>query len=155
MELAIDSGVISKPKELVITLAMLFIPLIWSGPQLLIGLVINMLLCISAKTSHPKRWLLMAALPSLAVIIHGVMFRSFTMYLVYLWPIITVANLVYMRIGTTRYRFWGAAVVKTGLLFSGAMLLYTFKLIPSILLTSMGPIQLVTALLGGMAASFL
>ena len=72
MELAIDSGVISKPKELVITLAMLFIPLIWSGPQLLIGLVINMLLCISAKTSHPKRWLLMAALPSLAGIIYNV-----------------------------------------------------------------------------------
>lgn len=150
---AITVGAVSdtKTKDLILTGGLILIPLAWSGPQILIGSVVNFLLCLTAKNSQPKSWWLKAALPSLAVILHGVLFGSFTYYLFYLWPIITVGNWVYMRVGKSNLP--AAAIIKMLILMTGATLLSQFKIIPAVMIRSMGTIQLVTALIGGLAAS--
>jgi len=149
----------TKTKNLILTGTLILIPLIWSGPQLLIGSVVNLLLCLTAATSQPRHWYLKAALPSLAVIIHGVLFSSFTIYLLYLWPIITLGNWVYMSVNQSKLKVLSkiklpaAAIIKTLILIAGATLLFQLKMIPAVLVNSMGTIQLVTALIGGLIAA--
>lgn len=141
----------TKTKDLFLTGMLILIPLIWSGPRLLIGSTVNMLLCLTAKTSSPKSWWIKAALPSLAVIIHGVLFGSFTIYLLYLWPIISISNLMYMKIGQSKLLL--ASVIKMLILIVGSTLLSQYNVIPAIMVNSMGAIQFVTAMIGGLMAS--
>ena len=141
----------TKTRDLVLTGMLILIPLLWSGPQLLIGSIVNLLLCLSAKTTEPRSWWIKAALPSLAVIVHGVLFGSFTIYLFYLWPIITLGNWVYMRVGQSKLLL--ASVIKMLILIMGATLLSWQKVIPVTMVTSMGVIQFVTAMIGGLMAS--
>lgn len=140
----------TKIKDLILTGMLILIPLAWSGPQLLIGSVVNMLLCLTTKVSQPKSWWIKAALPSLAIIIHGVLFGSFTIYLFYLWPVITLANWVYMKVGQSKLLL--ASVIKMLILITGATLLSWQNVIPATMVNSMGVIQLVTAMIGGLMA---
>jgi hypothetical protein len=147
-----------KAKEIFVTGLLVLIPLVWSGPQLVVGSFVNMLLCLAARTSRPNSWLIKAALPSLAVIIHGVLFNSFTIYLFYLWPVIAIGNLIYMKIGQGKSDInkWAklpvAAGVKMLVLMSGAVVMAHFKIIPLALVSSMGVIQFATAMIGGLMA---
>ena len=143
-----------KIKSLFLTDGLILIPLILSGPQLLIGTAVNFLLCKTAAGSQPKERWIAAALPSLAVIIHGVLFSSFTIYLLYLWPIITLGNWVFMRVGQGKLKYLPvAAIGKMLILTAGATLLFQLKIIPTGLVTSMGVIQLTTAMIGGLLAA--
>ncbi len=149
----------TKTRDLILTGILILIPLAWNGPQLMIGSIVNMLLCLTAKTSQAKSWWIKAALPSLAVIIHGVLFGSFTIYLFYLWPIITLGNWVYMRIGKSNLRthkvskLLVASAIKMLILITGATLLSHQKIIPIVMVKSMGMIQFITAMIGGLMAS--
>ena len=147
-----------KMKDFVFTGLLILIPLIWSGPQLLIGSVVNMLLFLASSQSRPSSWYVKAALPSLAVIIHGVLFSSFTIYLFYLWPIITIGNWMYMGIGQSNLKINKvtklllAAIIKTSILILGVIIMVHYKIIPSVMVNSMGTIQFVTAMIGGLSA---
>jgi hypothetical protein len=147
-----------KTKGIILTGLLVAVPLIWSGPQLLVGTVINLLLCLSAMSSE-RNWQLRAAVPSLMVILHGVLFGAFTPYLFYLWPIITVGNLVYMGVWQNKMnipvvvKVFLAAFLKMIITFSGAAILFKLSIVPTALLNSMGLIQMVTAIIGGSIAT--
>ena len=157
--ITIEANVDTKTKEWFLTGTLVLVPLILGGPQLLVGSVVNMLLCLFAATSHPKNWLLKAAaIPSLAAVAHGVIFGIFTPFLLYLWPIITLANWVYMNVWRSKTiflpisRLMAASTVKVMILVVGATFLFHLKLIPDVILNSMGMIQLATAIIGGIGA---
>lgn len=153
--IAVGTVMDSKTKEVLITLGLVVIPFVWSGPQLMVGSVVNMLLCLTAANSQPKSWWIKAALPSLAVVARGGLFNSFTPYLLYLWPIITLGNWVFMSIGQSKLKALAkiklpvAALIKMLILMTGATVLAQLKIIPTVMVGSMGIIQLVTALIGG------
>jgi len=139
---------ITKPQLLIGLLVL--IPLAISGPQLLLGSIVNSLLIILSTTSPRKNWLILSAIPSLMAIIHGAIFGFFTPYLFYLWPIITMGNWVYMNYGQRGPLL--AIITKTLILYIGATVLFELKIIPQILVGSMGIIQLLTASIGAVAA---
>ena len=113
---------------------------------MLIGSIVNFLLATQSKNILVK-----SSLPSLAVIAHGVLFKTFTPYLFYLWPVITLGNFVFIKL-FSQTNLLVAAVVKMLILLTGAILLSQLKIIPNVLVNSMGIIQLITAVIGGTAA---
>ncbi|HEX8923569.1 MAG TPA: hypothetical protein VF828_02445 [Patescibacteria group bacterium] len=148
----------AKTKEYLITGALILVPLLLSGPQLLIGTTVNFLLYLTAATTGKKSWLIKATLPSLATIIHGVIFGAITPFLFYLWPVISVGNWIFMQISRSNLKtpavvkMIAGAIVKMLLLTAGAALLFRFGVIPAILVKSMGIVQLLTATVGGLLA---
>ena len=130
-----------------------FLPLLLSGPQLLIGSIVNLFLIASVqKLSRSKAWPL-AFLPSIAAVMHGVLFWPFTMFLVYMMPAIWLGNLLLMyactHISQQRIAILAGSFVKAGLLFLIAFVLIQYALLPNIFLQAMWVFQLITALIGG------
>ena len=135
------------------------IPLVFSGPQIVVGTVVNACLFIAAKQTSPAKLIPLAILPSLAAILHGVVLGSFSPLLLIMAPFIWIGNLilmlVYKKIPRGFLAVPLASLLKTAWLFSIAFLLVNFQVLPKIFLTSMGTLQLVTALLGGSLAFIL
>lgn len=129
---------------------LIFVPLFFNGPQLLVGSLVNMFLILLASTSHRKNWLILSAIPSLITIAHSALFGFFTPYLFYVWPIITLGNWVYMSL--SQKNIVVAVISKTLVLTLGATLFFQLKIIPQAILNSMGIIQLITASIGGLGA---
>lgn len=130
-----------------------FLPLLLSGPQLLIGSIVNLLLIWAVqKLSRSKAWPL-AFLPSIAAVMHGVIFWPFTMFLVYMMPAIWLGNLILMyactRISQQRIALLTWSFIKAGVLFLVAFVLVQYALLPTIFLQAMWVFQLITALIGG------
>jgi hypothetical protein len=138
-----------------------FLPLILGHPQLLVGVAVNSLLVIAAL--NLKGWKLLPVIiaPALGALSRGILFGPFTIYLVYMVPFIWVGNAILvfsfklmklkMKKGYLLTLFTGS-IAKSLFLFGIAYLLYSLGLIPVIFLTAMGILQLVTAILGGLAA---
>lgn len=133
------------------------IPFIFKQPQLLIGSIINFILVFSVSKYGLKKIIPVLFLPSLASFLNGVLFGVLTPYLLYLMPFIVLSNLIlvltvkYIKI---KYLNVGiAALLKACFLFSAAYILFNTIHIPEIFLTTMGLIQLYTALIGGILAS--
>jgi hypothetical protein len=133
------------------------VPFIFKQPQLLIGSIINFILVFSVSKYGLKKIIPVLFLPSLASFLNGVLFGVFTPYLLYLMPFIVLSNLIlvltvkyikvkYLNIGI-------AALLKACFLFSAVYILFNTIHIPEIFLTTMGLIQLYTALIGGILAS--
>lgn len=133
------------------------IPLIIKQPQLVIGSIINFILIFSISKYGLKKIFPLLFLPSLASFLNGVLFGVFTPYLLYLIPFIILSNLIlvltvkyvkikYLNIGI-------ASLLKACFLFSATYILFNTIHIPEIFLTTMGIIQLYTALIGGFLAS--
>jgi len=133
------------------------VPFIFKQPQILIGSIINFILVFSISKYGFKKIIPLLFLPSLASFLNGVLFGVFTTYLLYLMPFIVLSNLIlvltvkYIKI---KYLNVGiAALLKACFLFSAAYILFNTIHIPEIFLTTMGLIQLYTALIGGALAS--
>ena len=135
------------------------IPLVLSGPQLVVGTVVNACLFIAAKQTTPSKLIPLAILPSLAAIMHGVVLGSFSQFLLIMAPFIWAGNFILMMVyKQTSQKLVGlplAALVKTAWLFSIAFVFVKLGVLPKIFLTSMGVFQLATALLGGGVAYLL
>lgn len=133
------------------------IPFIFKQPQLLIGSIINFLLIFSISQFGFKKIIPVLLLPSLASFLNGVLFGVFTPYLLYLMPFIMLSNLILVltvKYVKTKYLNIGiAALLKACFLFSAAYILFHTIHLPEIFLTTMGLIQLYTALIGGVLAS--
>ncbi len=129
------------------------IPFCLKQPHILIGSLINLLLIFSITKFDFKKTFPIVLIPSLAVALNGVLFGTFTIYLVYMIPFITIANLIYalsFKYLKMRYlRIVISALLKASFLFSTAYILVNTIQIPEIFLTTMGLIQLFTALIGG------
>ncbi len=129
------------------------LPLFISGPQLLIWSIVNLLLIASVrKLSRSKAWPL-AFIPSIAAVLHGVIFWPFTIFLVYMMPVIWLGNLALMYIVSRVSQKWLGIlawwIIKAWLLFLIAFILVQNSFLPTIFLKAMGIFQLATALIGG------
>jgi hypothetical protein len=140
-----------------------FLPFIIGHPQILIGVIVNAMLIIGATYLKGHKMLPLILLPSLGVLTAGIIFGSYTVYLLYLVPFIWLGNSVYVYV----YKFFNveshglknnvigigiASLLKAGLLFGITFVLVRFAIVPSIFLTAMGLLQLTTALIGGVVA---
>ena len=132
-----------------------FLPLLVSGPQLLVWSIVNLLLIAAVrKLSRSKAWPL-AFIPSIAAVLHGVIFWPFTIFLVYMMPAIWLGNLILMyavsHISKERLSIIIGSIIKACFLFLVAFVLVKYTLLPTIFLKAMGIFQLITALIGWMA----
>ena len=130
-----------------------FLPLLLARPQLVIWSIVNLLLIAAVrKVSRSKAWPL-AFIPSIAAVLHGVIFWPFTIFLVYMMPAIWLGNLILMYIVSHMSKqglsilVW--SIIKAGFLFLVAFVLVQNSFLPTIFLTAMGIFQLATALIGG------
>ncbi|MBW2992117.1 hypothetical protein KY345_02775 [Candidatus Woesearchaeota archaeon] len=139
-----------------------FLPLLMGHPQIVVGIVVNAMLITSALNLKGYKLWPVILLPSLGVLSRGIIFGPFTIFLVYMIPFIWIGNaiLVYafkimklhMKINYI-FTLVAGAGLKTGFLFLSAFVLFKLGIIPVIFLTSMGLMQLWTALGGGIAAA--
>lgn len=133
------------------------VPFIFKQPQLLIGSIINFILIFSISKYGLKKVLPILFLPSLASFLNGVLFGVFTPYLLYLIPFIVLSNLILvLTVKYIKIKYLNiviASLLKACFLFSAAYVLFNTVHIPELFLTTMGFIQLYTALIGGTLAS--
>ena len=135
------------------------IPLILRHPQLLVGIMVNFALIIAAV--NVRGWnkvLPLIVLPSIAATVGGFLFGSFTIYLMYLIPVIWVGNATLVFVMKYLYAVRQlsylmvvpiASVLKMMILYSVTFILVFIGVLPNMFLTVMGLMQMTTALVGG------
>lgn len=132
------------------------IPFLLKGPQLLVGSSINFLLILSISQFKFKEILPALFLPSISSFIYGTLFGGATNFLLYLIPIIVIANGIYVyTYKNFKYNHLNiivASILKASFLFICVYILFKLSILPQIFLTTMGIIQLTTALIGGITA---
>lgn len=148
--------------ELILYSAVCFLaPLLLGHPQWLIGTLVNAALILTALNLKGYKLLPVILLPSIGVLTAGLIFGSFTMFLVYMVPFIWVGNAILvfafkkLNLGMKINRWYTLAiggVVKMAFLFLAAFVMVQLAILPPLFLTAMGLFQLYTALAGGVLA---
>ena len=143
-------------ESVIFSLAFL-IPFLISGPQLLTGTLVNCLLISGIKFVDKKNHLFLAALPSVAAVLNGLVFGKFTIFLVYFLPFIWLSNFVLIRSIiylkeklSLSFSITLSIILKTVILFVTALVYFKFNFVPEIFLTAMGAFQLATGIMGGL-----
>jgi len=142
--------------EFIIYLASFAIPFSLTGPQILVGSLVNALLFCASLKLDKKNLILVTVLPSLAAFSRGLIFGPATLFLFYFLPFIWAGNfisaLIFQQktISIPLVRIILASIVKASFLYLVAQIYFAFHIVPKIFVTSMGIIQLVTALIGGL-----
>lgn len=135
------------------------VPLLFGGPQLLVGSIVNALLFVASRRLDQRQLAVMAVLPSLAAVGHGILFGGLTGYLIKLLPFIWVGNFLLMIIFRKVSNRWGgvviASVLKAGWLWGATYLLSVFGVVPKAMVVLMGVAQLTTAMIGGMGVNLI
>ncbi|MFA6036407.1 MAG: hypothetical protein WC759_05650 [Candidatus Micrarchaeia archaeon] len=141
-------------------LLLLFVPIIFGHSQglpnqLFIGSVVNFLLALAAfRMSSMWKILPIVVVPTIGAYVSGIVFGSATNFLLYFIPAIWLGNYVYVRMLKNKSGVLRASLAKSALLFAVALVLVYAAVVPSLFLMAMGPLQLVTALIGGAAGMF-
>ncbi len=135
------------------------IPLILRHPQLLVGVMVNFALMITAVNVRGwKKVIPLIMLPSIAATVGGFLFGSFTIYLVFLIPVIWIGNATLVFVikylyGVKQFPYLMvvpiASVLKMMILYSVTFILVFIGVLPNMFLTVMGVMQLTTAVVGG------
>ena len=137
------------------------LPFILGHEQLLVGSVVNCALVLAALNLRGARLLPVIILPSVGVILAGMVFGSQSALLIYMLPFIWLGNTMLVfavkELALSRKRnrlaaLGAGASAKTAFLFSAAFVLLLFGLVPVQFITAFGIFQLATALCGGTAA---
>ncbi len=154
----LDLILLNKYLHLSLFYILLFItPLILPGPQLLLGSLINFLLILGITQFSFKQIAPALFFPSIASYTYGLLFGTTTHFLLYLIPVIGIANilyvLIYKHIKKDYISVILASAIKAIFLFTMTLILNRLIELPSIFLSSMGIIQLVTVLTGGLIAN--
>jgi len=139
------------------------LPLVLQHPQLLVGSVVNFALIVAGTNVRSWTKLLpLIVLPAVAAVAGGMLFgESVFVGLLFLMPVIWSGNaaLVFFFKRLHVVGNWGFAATllaagasKTVLIGAGTALLVLAGLLPMELLIAMVPLQLLTVMLGGLAA---
>ena len=137
------------------------IPIFISHPQWITGTIVNCLLYITAERLSKKESLPVVVLPSLGAIAYGVLFGPQTVFLYYFLPFIWIGNylLVFLSTAIKNQNYFIRVVLSASIkyifLVAFANLYFNFKIVPRLFITSMGIIQLVTAIAGGILSYFI
>ncbi len=137
------------------------LPLFLGKEQLIVGSVVNALLFLAALNIRGIKTLPIIMFPSLGAFSAGLIFGPMSTALLYMIPFIWIGNSIIV-FGTKYLNLkkklnYAASVVsvataKSVFLFATAFILFSFNAVPQAFLTSMGILQLVTALSGGALA---
>jgi hypothetical protein len=141
----------------------LFIPMILSHPQFLVGTIVNCALVLAALNLKFYKTLPIIILPSIGVLISGLLFGSLTNFLIYFIPFIWLGNFILVfsvkKLSMYKLSTFGiipfAAFLKAIFLFGSAYLMFQFGLVPKMFLGAMGITQFYTAFSGGIIAIFI
>ena len=134
--------------------ALFALPLVLSWPQIVIGSVVNFLLILAAfRYKNAKTMIPLVMLPSIAAVMHGMIFGHFSSFLVYMMPAIRIGNylLVYIVQHDANHIKWILtwALVKSIFLALVASLLIYSWILPAMFLKAMGLYQLLSVLVWG------
>lgn len=142
-----------------------FVPFIFTHAffpnQIFVGILVNALLAFCALRFGLFKSLPVILLPSVAVLLSGLIFAQFSIFLLYLIPFIWLGNAIFVfaihELKTVRKisylpSIFFAAFLKSLFLFSAAFALFSIGFIPAALLGAMGIIQFATAITGGLIA---
>ncbi len=155
------SPVLSKYIFLVLSFCSFAIPFLLGHPQLLVGSLVNAALFLSAIFLPQKLFLPIIFFPSLAVLSRGIIFGPLTPFLIYTIPFIWFGNFLlvlsfkkFFTLSKKKFSFsiLSASILKMTFLYFSASVLFKLSLLPKLFLTTMGLIQGVTALTGGLIA---
>ena len=136
-------------------------PFFLGHPQFLVGSIVNMMLILGAQNLKGYKLFAMIITPSLGVFSAGLLFGGLTKYLLYLMPMIWIGNMIlvygykYLR---SHYKnsvlnsISFAILAKVLILTVNAYILVSFNVVPSVFLTAMSVLQLVTAVSGAFVA---
>ena len=150
---------------LVLAFSALIIPIVLAHAQftnqLIIGSIVNFLLASSAMYLTLKKALPVILIPAIAAVLSGIIFGKFTMFLVYLVPVIWIGNAVYVYfiknfnlVNKMNYfaSVLGASIIKSIIIFSATFVLVLAGIVPEIFLIPMSLMQFVTGVTGGSLA---
>ena len=156
----LDTLLLNKTFHLVLSyLLLLLLPLILPTPQLLLGILVNFLLIVTATQFETKKIIPATFIPSISSYTYGLLFGSASTFLLYLIPVIGISNILYISVYKTIKRKYLniliASLLKSLFLFSITYFLVKLEILPSIFLIPMGIIQFFTALTGGLLADTL
>ena len=138
-----------------------FVPFFIGHPQLVVGIVVNAALVLAALNLRSYKLLPVIMLPSLAVLSRGMIFGPFTMFLIYMIPFIWIGNFILvftikqLALNKKINRFVSLGIgagAKALFLFIIAFTLVKIDFLPALFLTTMGIMQLYTAIAGGLLA---
>ncbi len=155
-------GYLQENVETVVYAMMCFlVSFLIAHPQFLVGTLVNGALILGALNVRSHRLLPIIIMPSLGVLSAGLVFGPLTIFLFYMIPFIWVGNFIlvyafkyfYLNKKISKwFTLAGGAFAKAAFLFLAALTLYTLDVIPVQLLVAMGPVQLLTAVSGGVVA---
>jgi len=138
------------------TLLSISAPLVIKSPQILVGSIVNFSLFLSAKRLGFKKTLPSILLPSVIAYSSNILFKGATYFLIFFIPIIFVGNSIYVLLNQyIKNSFLSiliSSVCKSILLYIFAFVFVKEVGLPNMFLSSMGIIQLVTGVIGGIAA---
>jgi hypothetical protein len=153
---------ITENIELIIYSAIAFLtPFLLGHPQFLVGVIVNAALVLAALNLKDYKLLPIIMIPSIAVLTRGLIFGPYTIYLIYMIPFIWIGNLILVysfkkfHFGLKMNKIWTltfGAILKTAFLFGSTFLFVLLGILPVMFLTTMGLLQLYTALAGGALA---
>ncbi|MFW6450540.1 MAG: hypothetical protein ACOCZ6_05805 [Nanoarchaeota archaeon] len=148
-------------ETVIYSLLCFLVPFLISHPQYLVGTLVNAALILGALNVRTYRLLPIIMMPSIGVLAAGIIFGPFTNHLVYMIPFIWIGNFIIVY--AFKYMFlskkinkWttllSSAILKAGFLFAIAAVLVSLNILPVPFLIGMGPVQLLTAITGGLVA---
>jgi len=146
--------------EIILPVLAFSIPFLLTGPQWLTGTMVNSLLYIaSSKQTRGKQLVFISLLPSVGAISNGILLGKFTPFLILFLPSIWIGNMILVKsfaklknVFSFPFSVIFSSTLKTAVLYLSALILVGNHLAPNIFLSSMGMIQLFTALMGGTIA---
>ena len=155
------SNVRENVEMFIYTFIAFMVPFTLGHPQQVVGIIVNAALVFAALNLKGYKLIPVIVMPSIAVLLRGLIFGPYTIYLVFMIPFIWIGNAVLVlwmkkfAYGLKKNKVMSLAVgiaVKVVFLFGAAYLLVSLGVVPAIFLTTMGMLQLITAVIGGGAA---
>lgn len=146
--------------EYILPMVAFALPLLVSGPQILTGTLVNSFFFLVTERKFSRRYVMtIAMLPSIGAVTHGALFGPFTPFLLYFLPFIWLGNvMLIMTFSFLKEPFekpigiLTSSLFKSVFLYVSAFLFVNLRIVPKIFSTSMGIIQFLTAILGGILA---
>ncbi|HOW60498.1 MAG TPA: hypothetical protein P5548_01810 [Candidatus Moranbacteria bacterium] len=142
---------------LVFSIVAFLLPFSIGHPQVVVGVVVNMLLFMTAFNLKGYKTLPIILLPSIAVLSRGLIFGQFTYFLIYTIPFIWIGNLLlvfafkYMHFKQNWNKYFSlltSIAIKFTVLYLPTVMLIKSNVLPDIFATSMGVLQIYTAIVG-------
>jgi hypothetical protein len=135
------------------TLLSISAPLFIKSPQILVGSIVNFSLFLSAKRLGFKKTLPSILLPSLIAYSSNILFEGATHFLIFFVPVIFIGNSIYVLLNqyikNSFFSVLFSSVCKSIFLYIFAFVFVNEDGLPEVFLSSMGVMQFVTAVIGG------